>query len=186
MRNFLKIAEGIDVRPVMIALARQSELWDQETLRTTHPETPHGAVSDIWIRFNDLTEWKKTGDPASVIDQHESIFYPAAMKLPQLRPILFGVMHTVEGERLGRVIITRLPPGKVITPHVDSGDHAAYYDRYQLMLQNQPGSIFKCGDEQVYMPTGSLWFFRNEIMHSVENYSSEDRIALIIDIKHSS
>ena len=56
MRYFQKLAEGIDVIPILAALSRQPELWDQETLRTTHPETPHSQVSDIWIRFNDLTE----------------------------------------------------------------------------------------------------------------------------------
>jgi Aspartyl/Asparaginyl beta-hydroxylase len=185
MRYFQKLAEGIDVVPILAALSRQPELWNQETLRTTHPETPHSQVSDIWIRFNDLTEWKKTGDPSSIIDQHESKWYPAAAKLPQLRPILFGVMQRVEGERLGRVIITRLPPGGHITPHEDSGDHAAYYSRYQLLLANNPGSTFKCGGEEVYMRPGELWFFRNEVTHEVVNNSTEDRLTLIIDIRQS-
>lgn len=185
MRYFQKLAENIDIIPVLAALSRQPELWDQETLRTTHPGTPHAQVNDIWIRFNDLAEWKRTGDPASVIDQHESIWYPAAAKLPQLRPLLFGVMQRVEAERLGRVIITRLAPGGSIAPHEDSGDHAAYYTRYHLMLQNYPGSTFLCGGEEVYMRPGELWFFRNEVTHSVVNNSTDDRITLIIDVRHS-
>lgn len=185
MRYFQRLAVNTNVAPILSELSRQPELWNQETLRTTHPATPHGAVDDIWIRFNDLAEFNRSGDPSAIIDQHESVWYPAANKLPSIRPILHNIMHLVSGERLGRVIITRLGPGKRITPHEDSGDHAAYYSRYQLLIQNNPGSTFKCGDEEVFMAAGELWFFRNEITHEVINNSCDDRITLIVDVRQS-
>ena len=94
-------------------------------------------------------------------------------------------MQRVDGERLGRVIITKLPPGKTITPHVASGAHAEYYTRHQIMLSNSPGSMFHCGDESVFMQTGEVWWFNNAVTHSVVNNSSDDRIALIVDIRQS-
>ena len=87
------------------------------------------------------------------------------------------------GVRLGRVIITRLPPGKTITPHVDSGSHAEYYDRYHVTLQNNPGSIFRCGNEHVFMATGDIWWLDNSIEHEVINNSVDDRITMIVDIR---
>ena len=100
--------------------------WNQHPIRTTFPGTPHD-VNDILLRFNSVHEYEATGDPASIVDGHESINFPAFAALPQARPLIFGLMARVEGERLGRCIITELLPGHQITPHIDSGAHAAYY-----------------------------------------------------------
>lgn len=182
MRNFQKIGD-VDVQALLHQVQRKPELWNENKLRTTHPNTPHAEVEDIWLRFNDLKTFNETQNPADVIDQHESVNYPAYFSLTPAKPIIMNLMRAVEGERLGRIIITRLSPGKRITPHVDSGDHAAYYDRYHVTLQNFPGSNFKCGNEQVYMKQGEVWWFNNSIEHSVENNSVDDRITMIVDIK---
>lgn len=178
MRNFLKIAEGVNVQPVMIALANQPELWDQNTLRTTHPGTAHADVSDILVWFNEIPD-----DPSSVIDDRQTVPYLAWAALPQLRPIIFDLMRAVEGVQLGRVLITRLPPGKAITPHVDGGAPASWYARYQLALQSLPGALFHCGGETVNFRTGDLYRVDNTQEHSVQNSSSSDRVALIIDVR---
>jgi hypothetical protein len=62
LRNFLKIAEGVDVMPLLSALARSPELWNQNLLRTTHQSSPHTQVDDIWLRFNDLKTYEETAD----------------------------------------------------------------------------------------------------------------------------
>lgn len=183
MRNFHKIAAGIDIAPLLHAISRQPELWDVNRLRTSHELTPHKAVSDIWLRFNDLKPYEATGDAAAVLDEHESINYPALASLPQARPIIFNLMRFVEAERLGRVLITRLAPGKRIDPHSDGGSHAAYYDRYHVVLQASPGSLFRCGGEQVQMAAGEIWWFRNELEHEVINNGADDRIHLIVDLR---
>lgn len=183
MKNFQMLAAGVDVGPLAHAVQRHSELWDQFTLRTVHEATPHKEVSDIWLRFQDLKPYTDGGDPAAVIDEHESICYPAWNLLPQARPIIFDLMRRVEGQRLGRVLITRLASGKKIEPHVDGGEHAAYYERYHVVLQGLPGSVFKCGDEQVCMRTGEVWWFDNSVEHSVINNSADDRIHMIVDIR---
>lgn len=189
MRNFLKLAQGINILPLMHAIQRQPELWNENTLRTTHLESPHTQVDDIWLRFNDLTSHetlpKQEGQTeyAGVLDDHESICYPAWFKLPEAQPIIFDLMRLVSGIRLGRVLITRLAPGKTITPHVDGGSHAAYYERYHCILQNLPGSNFRAGDEVVCMKPGELYWFDNSKEHEVINHSADDRVTLIIDIR---
>ena len=164
--------------PLMISVQRQ-DLWNQNTLRTTHPGTPHTEVDDIWLRFNDLKE------PENVMDQHESINYPAFAVLPQARPLVFGVMNRVDGERLGRVLITRLSPGKKIALHVDGGAHAAYYDRFHVVLQASPGSLFRSGNETVQMMPGDVWWFDNAQEHEVINNGIDDRIHMIVDVRTS-
>jgi len=183
MKNFLKLVDGADVMPLLAELIRQPELWDQHTLRTTHEMTPHKQVSDIWLRFNDLAEYEKSGDQSKVVDEHESINYPAMFKLPAARPLIFGLMSRVAGERLGRCLITKLRPGGKIEPHVDGGEHASYYERYHIVLQATAGSLFRAGDETVCMRPGEVWWFDNSAEHEVINNGSDDRIHMIIDIR---
>jgi hypothetical protein len=180
VRNFLKIADSADVLPLLLALQRQPALWDRDTLRTTHPESPHTEVADIWLRFNELPA---EGNEAAILDEHESVWYPAIDALPQARPLIFGLMARVEGERLGRCLITRLAPGRSIAPHEDGGSHAAYYERFHIALQSTPGTLFRCGGETVHMPPGSVWWFNNSVEHEVVNNGSDDRIHLIVDIR---
>lgn len=183
MRNFQHIASGIDTIPILNALACKPHLWNQETLRTAYPETPHNQVDDILLRFNDIELYKNTNDATTIMDGHESINHVGMFQLPQVRPVIFDLMRRVEGERLGRVIITRLAPGNSIAPHTDGGDHAAYYDRYHVTLKNEPGSMFHCGGEACFMAPGTVWWFDNGVEHSVVNHSNDDRITLIVDIR---
>lgn len=178
MRSFLKIAEGLDVLPLMLAIHAQAELWNQNTLRTAHPGTAHAQADDIWLRFNEIS-----GDGMSVIDDIMCRNYPALEQLPQARPLIFGLMARVEGEQLGRTLITRLKPGACITPHQDQGAPATYYERFHILLQSKPGAIFRAGDEQVQMRTGECWWFDNTQVHEVVNHSDDDRITMIIDIR---
>jgi hypothetical protein len=175
MDNFFRLAKGVNVAPLLVSINRQPELWDQNTLRTKHPKTAHGDVSDIWLMFNELE-----GDVVNDIIVKP---YPAFEKLPQARPILFDLMRLVEGVTLGRVIITKLAPGKKITPHTDGGAPATYYTRYQVALQSLPGALFTIGDETVNFESGEVWLIDNKKEHSVLNNSRDDRIVMIVDIR---
>jgi hypothetical protein len=183
VRHFLKLADGVDIVPLLHALRVRPDLWNQNTLRTTHQLTPHKQVDDIWLRFNDLTPFLAGGDAASIVDEHESICYPAWKDLPQARSIIFDLLRRVEATRLGRVLITRMAPGKIIEPHEDGGSHAAYYERVHVVIQGLPGSLFNCGDETVCMKTGEVWWFDNAVTHSVQNNSADDRIHMIVDYR---
>ena len=43
-------------------------------------------------------------------DGHECVPRPAYWALPEARPLIFGLMNRVGATRLGRVMITKLPP----------------------------------------------------------------------------
>lgn len=175
MDNFFRLAKGVNVAPLLVAVNRQPELWNQNTLRTKHPKTAHGDVSDIWLMFNEIGN--------SVENDIIVKPYPAFEKLPQARPILFDLMRLVEGVTLGRVIITKLPTGKRIIPHVDGGAPATYYTRYQVALQSLPGALFTIADETVNFESGDVWMIDNKKEHSVVNNSRDDRIVMIVDIR---
>jgi quercetin dioxygenase-like cupin family protein len=97
--------------------------------------------------------------------------------------MIFDLMRTVEGIQLGRVIITKLSPGKEITPHVDQGAPAEWFNRYQIALQSLPGALFHIGDETVNFRTGDVFMIDNRTEHSVQNHSADDRIVCIADIR---
>jgi hypothetical protein len=179
-RSFMKIAEGINVLPLQMALARQPELFGRRKQRAEAYVSPHTAMTDIWVRYNDF---KNYTDLATFNDEHDSVWYPEYHAIPQIRPIIFWLMNHVEGERLGGVLITKVPPGGRIEPHTDHGWHAEYYDKYYIPIQNDEGAIFGFEDGVIAPQLGEVYWFRNDVPHWVENNSNRDRISLIVCIR---
>lgn len=181
MKYFLKIAENVDVFPILHAVQLKPDLWDENNLRTTHPVSPHQDCHDIWILFNAIPK-----NEADIVDDTKVVPYRAWQELPQLRPVLFDLMRRVEGIQLGRVLITKLETGKKIPPHTDQGAPVEFYSRYQIALQSYPGCVFQIEDEKVQFRAGDVWKIDNSKEHSVVNNSSDDRIVLIADIRTAS
>lgn len=173
MRYFFRLADNIRVLHMMASIARQPELWNQDNCRREFENTPHMAADDILLRFG-----SKDGDGLEACDT------PAMSKVTGAKEEALNIMRVVGGTRLGRVLVTRLEPGKKILPHKDTeGDYAKYYTRYHLVLQGFPGSLFTCGDETVNMVTGDLWWFSASDEHSVVNNSRDDRVHMLIDVR---
>lgn len=183
MTNFLKIAEGIDVVPLQLALARQPELFDRYTERRTAPGSPHSQMTDIWVRYNDRREADASGDFSKLSDRHESVWYPDSARLPEVMPIVFSLMAHVRGEQLGGILITKLPAGGVIEPHTDSGWHAKNYDKFYVPIQTPPGCRFTFPDGAISAKDGEVWWFRNDVTHEVYNPGPGDRIGMVVCIK---
>lgn len=175
IRHFLKIAESVDVMPLKAALFARADLWNANDLRTTFPGSPHADVDDIWCLFQALDD----PDPANSITV---IPYPAWNELPVKR-LALDLMHRVGGVQLGRVIITRLPPGKTIPEHVDQGAPAEYFTRYHIVLQSLPGCMAYSGGEVIQAAAGEVWWFDNRAPHSIVNNSADDRIVIVVDIR---
>lgn len=189
MKNFLKIAEGVDMTPVQLALL-QSPHWNAHTLRTATEGSPHRQVEDLWLRMSDLAKCRQADTDPVYVDHRESVNYPAFSQLPLIRSMVMSLMTQVQGERLGRVLVSRMKPGARIAPHSDIGpdltkwyDNEPYYSRFHLVVQGLPGSIFRCDDEEVCMRTGEAWWFRNDLEHEVINNSAGERIHIVIDIR---
>jgi hypothetical protein len=176
LRNFQLVARGLHVRELLYQLECNPQLWNQNRLRTTHKETAHSAVSDIWIRFNQL-------DEKSSVDDMGAIWYDASKVLTEAPRHLYSLMQACFGERMGRAIITKLPPGGKITRHIDYGSPVSHYQRFHLCLQNHPGATFHCGEESFEPLPGDLFIFDNSKPHWVDNDSDHDRITFIMDMR---
>lgn len=188
MKNFLHIASGMDVTPLLLAIHRMPELWKEDTYLRDYPQGPFKNIESIMLRFpvKGVFETEdELNNHLSKYDQHENVDYPAYKILSEARPIVMALMTRVGGERLGRVMINKISPGGVIFPHSDTPSHVEYYSRFHIVLKSQAGVFFRCGEENVYMGTGEVWWFDNSKEHEVINNSSDDRIHMIIDIRTS-
>lgn len=188
MQNFQQIAAGMDILPLLLAIKRRPELWKEDTYLRDYPQGPFKQIESIMLRFPQKSVHETEAElqnHLSTYDQHENIDYPSYAVLPEARPLIMGLMARVDGERLGRVMINKIAPGGVIFPHVDTKSHTDYYSRFHVVLQSQPGVQFRAGDEQTYMPTGSIWWFDNSQEHEVINNSADDRIHMVCDIRTS-
>lgn len=186
MRNFHMLAGGVIVDPLVLAIKRKPELWREDTYLRDYPQGPFGDTETIMLRFPVKTV-KETQAEVELYghsdEQHESIDYPAFAYLPEARAIVFALMATVQGERLGRVMINRLKPGGKVAPHADTPVHAEYYSRHHVVLQTALGANIRCGEETVHMEKGTIWWFNNKLEHEVVNNSGDDRIHMIVDIR---
>lgn len=180
MKSHFKIADDFEVLALQEALKRQPELFGQHMQRAKMYLSPHAAMKDIWVRYNDITNYT---DLSTFNDEHDSTWYPAYDALPELKPIIFKLMSLVQGERLGGVLITKVPPGGRIGAHTDSGWHAGYYSKFYIPIQNAEGAEFGFADGIIKPKLGEVWNFDNSVPHWVNNDSGEDRLSLIVCIR---
>lgn len=181
MRNFMKVCDGINVGPLNFALKQKTCLWNTRTLRKDNPASPHLAMSDIWIRYNDDTQARNTGDYTGFHDMHYPVWYAAADEIPGLKALALGLMTKMGATHLGGILITKIPAGAKIEPHVDSNWHADFYNcKLYVPLQANPECFNRCEDEIVVMKAGECWYFNNQVVHEVQNNGDDDRITLII------
>jgi hypothetical protein len=172
--NFQLIAAGVDVAGVNAELDAHPELWSENAYRTGNPDSVHHGVPDIWLRWRPLAELVS---PRSFREEHFSTFWPAWRALPSLHPIVRNLSHVVDSVQLGGILITRIPAGGEVRPHIDDGWHARFYDtKLYLVLRGNPLCLNYCGDDVENMRAGDVWEFPNSVMHSVKNGGATDRI----------
>lgn len=166
---------GLPVAPIYWALLQNPQLWNQFTARTESPDSPHHGLDDIWARFGETED-------AAHFGQHDSKWYPSADVLG-IKRLVMDVFHSVDGVRLGGVLITRIPPGKTCRPHVDPGWHARYYEKFGVQITSAPGQRFCFEGESLETRPGDLFWFRNDVLHWVENPTPYERVSMIVCIK---
>lgn len=201
MKNFHRIATGVDVTPAMVKLAHNPQFWHSDTFLRDYPQGPFGETDSIICRFPPRTVKETQAEADRLLEQaqeskwyaiaqHECEDLPIYSQLPEIRRLVMSMFFAVGAVRLGRVIINRIKPGGRIFRHADTVAHANYWHRHHLVLQSAPGVVFRAGDESVYMAPGEFWYFNNgkdpdRPEHEVVNNSQVDRIHLVMDARIS-
>lgn len=168
----------LEVGPLLQEISENPDVWNRHTARL---HGVHREVSDIWVRYN---AWENCTKPG-FNEPHESVWYPVVSQIPSVKGIAFDVMRLVEGERLGGILITKVPAGGEVKPHKDGGWHAQYYEKFAVQLASTPDQAFCFEDARLSAEVGELYTFDNSQVHWVENPSTQDRMTLIICIRRS-
>lgn len=177
------VCDDLDVVSLQKELIDNYDEFDKYDYRRTFPNSPHAQMHDIWARYNDVKPFEEKGSLQGFEAEHDSIWYPVIEKIPSVKKVVFDLMSRVQGERLGGILITKLPAGGHITRHTDSGWHAQYYDKFYVPVLNGEGSIFGFDDGDIVPHVGEAWWFDNSNVHWVDNKSNIDRIAMIVCIR---
>ncbi|MGI9252097.1 MAG: aspartyl/asparaginyl beta-hydroxylase domain-containing protein, partial [Pseudohongiellaceae bacterium] len=108
-------------------------------------------------------------------------WYPVVYELPQIRMVVNDLLGNLPAVELGGVLITRIPPGGEVKPHVDHGWHASYYrDKYAVQLRGNEHQAFHFEDASLSAEPGEVYWFDNSRLHWVTNESDEERITMIV------
>lgn len=174
--QFAKLDLTIDVEPLK-AMLEVSNLWNKYPFRKSGP---HIEMTDIWVRYNDIQPYLKSGDLTHINDEHDSVWYRSPIT-SLVKDIANKIMFHVQGERLGGILITKLPPNGRIKEHIDGGWHAGYYDKYYVCVKDS-GSKFIFESGNIEPNEGEVFWFDNSKKHAVQN-ANQERMAMIICIK---
>ena len=80
-----------------------------------------------------------------------------------------------------RIILNKLPPGKVIAEHFDANYHLETCRRIHLPIITNDHVNFNIQRQKISMNVGVITEINNNALHSVQNNSNKDRIHLLID-----
>jgi len=173
------LASGFDAAPVVQALKENASLWNEHRMRTADTG-PHRDTSDIWVRCLD---WEIMRDnPTAFNSPHDSSWYPAA-QIPAIKNAVLSVLSYVGGLILGGVLITKIPAGKSVFPHIDAGWHARAHYKVALQIAADERQEFCFERKRLVTKAGDLFAFENAYTHWITNPSDTDRITLICCIR---
>jgi hypothetical protein len=167
-----------DVSRLQAELAA-TDAWDAIRLRTEPPGSPHREVSDIWVRYNPIENYD--GDMRTFNNEHTSEWYP--VDLPETRALALRIGKDLKALSIGAVLVTKIPPGKQVYPHVDQGWHARHYEKFALQVKGNDKQAFHFQDEDLVTHDGDLFWFDNAYPHWVTNDSDQERITLIVCVR---
>lgn len=175
MKNFERIAEGLNVVPLLNALKQMPDLWREITLRQEYPGSAHHDTEAIVIRG------PKSFSNEDYFCDFSALSYPAAVILDdQITPLIWPVLQALQVKELGRLFIIKLKPHGIVDLHIDEGDYADHYSRFHICLQSENATLTVRDETQHFAP-GEAWWLDHKAPHYGNNDSDISRIHIIFD-----
>lgn len=175
----LLLPARFDIEEPLSEIAAHPEIWNRYGARKA--QYAHTQMSDIWVRYNDYANFKD--NLVEFNKEHISVWYPEAYKIPSIIDLCYQVLYLVGGKSIGGVLITKIPPGGQVAPHIDTGWHASYYEKFAVQLMGNDRQSFNFEGYSLSAEPGQLYTFDNSRTHWVTNDSDKDRMTLIICIR---
>lgn len=179
--NFMQVAQGIDTSMLLTQVLAQPQLWNKNPCRLSK-RGPHHETQDMFLRYRDETPFLQSGDWSTFTEEHIATWNQTIDYLPAARPLIFGLMSHVMGEVLGGVFLYKIEPGKQIYPHVDSGWHPNFFDKFNVCLASNERTRFCYKDDSFLQAPGDIHWFKNTVPHWVINHGATDHIVMTVCI----
>lgn len=168
--NARRVLTGLDIAPLLEQIATVGvPLWnsDPSWIPPSAPYAPDNIVLRHDTRGLHFSQWDR----------------PARAILSAAKPIITALKVAVDCDILGKIGITRMRPGEVLSPHIDATQRPVLFERYQIPLAVQDGVSFIVGGQRIDMQPGEGWWFDKIVLHSVENFSSDSRLAMVVEMR---
>lgn len=176
--NLQKIADGIDIAPMLAKLEANPHLWEIDTRRQNAPGSAHHDTECIVLRGPSDPTLATFATDVGAASTPLWLFLRA-----ELTDILTPIINRLDVTELGRVLIAKLKPDGRIDWHADEGPYAKAWARLHIVLTSDAGNRFMVEDESVHMAPGTCWWFAHRRSHGVVNRSDTPRVHLIVDYK---
>ena len=174
--NFIRIAKGLDVEPLLQLLDGKPELWTEITARQKVTQSPHKDTECIYVRGPlKMSQYYVLWDTGSYD-------YPCMKYLKDaLVPLMQPILEKLDVKDMGRLLIVNLKPSGHVTTHNDQGTYADHYQRFHLVLKSNQWCSQTCGDQEQKFEEGEVWWFDHKKLHTAHNVGMTDRVHIIFD-----
>lgn len=181
MAKFELIDSGVDVSEFLMDIQQQPHLWNKNPCRLSK-FGPHHETQDMIIRYREEKPFRDSAKWGDFIGEHVPLWNKTVDYLPISKIMSMDLMKKLNGEILGGVLIYKVEPGKQIYPHIDTGWHPTYYDKYNICLASNPKAAFYYDDCKMVQKAGDIHWFCNNVTHWVKNEGDTDHIVMTVCI----
>ncbi|MDQ3143920.1 MAG: aspartyl/asparaginyl beta-hydroxylase domain-containing protein [Pseudomonadota bacterium] len=167
----------IDPQPLARVIESLGDGAWQEYVRRQERFTPHRQTQTIPLLYDDDM---RHADPTAWprFEQFETVLEPVLDTIRKANP----PATSAGGEGyFVRIILTRMGPGAVITPHRDHGPSMLRSHRCHLAITTNPLVEFGIENRMQHFAAGEIWEINNRKYHAVRNLGEDSRTHLILD-----
>lgn len=108
--------------------------------------------------------------------------YPDKLKLHNICIENVQILEKYYNAVAKNAILDILPAKEDIKEHIDTSTIYTYCHRVHLPLVTNEKVFFHVAGYSYHMPKGKFFEFSNKDLHAVQNFSSETRIHLVVDL----
>lgn len=167
----------VDVQPLARVIESFGEDAWFEFTRRQERFAPHRHTQTIPLLFDeDMRHTNPTAWPR--LDEIKPVLEPVLEMIRKANPP--AARGNDEGYFV-RIILTRLSPGAVISPHRDHRESILRSHRNHLAIITNELVDFGIDGEIQHFAAGEIWEINNRKYHAVRNLGQEARIHLILD-----
>lgn len=164
----------VDIAPLRDAiLALDADAWLRQTKRQQDYDV-HRYTQSVVLIFTDGSGW-----PAITVTKEPGWDQLAHVAVPLMHDLIGR--HYPPGGTIIRAMAAKLLAGAVIKPHYDS--HPSFHGshRIHVPVTTSPRVRFNIDGRPYHFEVGKAYELNNQLMHSVMNKGSGDRITFIFD-----